>query len=286
MIKNLDLYKVHFSVFLFGFAGLFGKWIHLDALTIVWGRVLFASLAFGFLFLYQKQNPLKKSLKTYGIYLFLGSVLAFHWWSFFMAIQLSTVAIGLFSFSTFPIFTVFLEPLFLKEKWKYQYLLLALLSTLGIYLLVPQFSINSEYFWGIIWGLASGFSFSIITILNRLMLKKQSALEIAFFQDFFALLIISPFVVLQLKEVEYETWIQLFILGVIFTALAHLLFIKGLRTIQAKQASIIANMEPVYGSFFAFILLGESLDWSILLGGSLILSATIYTTFLSKRNNN
>ncbi len=281
-MKNHDLYKIHISVFLFGFAGLFGKWIHLDALILVWGRVIFATLAFGLLFLYKKQNPFKISIKTSGVYLFLGGLLAFHWWSFFIAIQVSTVAIGLFSFSTFPIFTVLLEPLFFKEKWRFQYFLMAALSTFGIYLLVPNLTLNPEYIWGIIWGIASGFSFSLLTILNRLLLKKQSAIEIAFFQDFFALLIISPFIISGLSQIAPVSWLQLLVLGVIFTALAHVLFIGGLRTVQAKQASLIANMEPIYGSLFAFLLLGEKLNWSLALGGCIILLSAFYSVFLPK----
>jgi len=281
-MKNHDLYKIHFSVFLFGFAGLFGKWIPLNALTIVWGRVFFASLAFGLMFLYRKQNPFKISIKTSGIYLLLGGLLAFHWWSFFIAIQVSTVAIGLFSFSTFPVFTVFLEPIFFKEKWNPQFLFLVVLSIFGIYLLIPNLSLNSEYFGGITWGITSGFSFSLLTILNRLLLKKQSAVEISFLQDFFAFLILSPFILSQIGKLTSMDWLQVFILGTIFTALAHALFIGGLRTVQAKQASLIANMEPVYGSLFAFLLLSEKLNWYQVIGACLIISSTIYSVFLLK----
>jgi len=282
-MKNHDLYKIHFAVFLFGFAGLFGKWIPLNALTIVWGRVFFASLAFGLLFLFRKQNPFKISLKTSSIYLLLGGLLAFHWWSFFIAIQVSTVAIGLFSFSTFPVFTVFLEPIFFKEKWESKYLFLAVLSIFGIYLLIPNLTFNSEYFGGIIWGVTSGFSFSLLTILNRLLLKKQPPIKVSFFQDFFAFLILSPFIINEIGEFSSIDWLQMFILGTVFTALAHVFFIAALRTIKAKQASLIANMEPVYGSLFALLLLGEKLNWSLATGASLIILSTIYSVFLLKK---
>jgi drug/metabolite transporter (DMT)-like permease len=187
-MRGTDLYKIHISVFLFGFAGLFGKWIYLDALSIVWGRVLFASLAFGVLFAFQGRNPFKISLKQYSSYLFLGALLAFHWWSFFMGIQKSTVAIGLFSFASFPVFTVLLESLFFNEKWKSQYLFLALLSFLGISLLLPDLNWNNGYLQGVIWGVLSGFSFALLTIYNRKLLPKSSAIEIAFFQDLYLLM--------------------------------------------------------------------------------------------------
>lgn len=46
----------------------------------------------------------------------MGIILAVHWTTFFQSIQMSTVAIGLLTFSTFPVFTTFLEPYFFKEK--------------------------------------------------------------------------------------------------------------------------------------------------------------------------
>lgn len=42
-----------------------------------------------------------------------------HWVSFFKSIQVSTVAVGLLSFSTYPVFTTFLEPLFFKRGYSW-----------------------------------------------------------------------------------------------------------------------------------------------------------------------
>jgi len=280
-MKSADLYKIHISVFLFGFAGLFGKWIYLDALSIVWGRVLFASLAFGVLFAFQGRNPFKISLKQFSSFLFLGGLLAFHWWSFFMGIQKSTVAIGLFSFASFPVFTVLLESLFFNEKWKSQYFFLALLSLLGISLLLPDLNWNNEYLQGVIWGVLSGFSFALLTIYNRKLLPKSSAIEIAFFQDLFAFIILTPFILYQVESIGKIAWFQLLILGTIFTALTHVLYISGLKTIKARQAALISNLEPIYGLVFAYVLLGENLHWKMLLGGALILLAAVYASFIS-----
>jgi len=282
-MKDADLYKIHLSVFLFGFAGLFGKWIHLDAITIVWGRVLFASIAFGFYFLWQKRNPFYLSLKMLLVYFFLGSLLAFHWWSFYKSVKLSTVAIALFSFTSFPIFTVFLEPLFFKLKWKAIYFVLAFVSMLGIYLLLPQIDLNHVYFWGVFWGVWSGFSFSVLTILNRILLKGQEAIDLAFFQDFFAFLCLSPFIIILHPSIEINHWLLLALMGIVFTALAHFLFIKGLVSVQAQTAAIIANLEAVYGAFFAYLLLSESLSIKNILGGLIILLAAVFSAWYRKK---
>lgn len=287
--KIAAIYQVHVSVFLFGFAGLFGKWIHLDAITIVWGRVFFATIAFGLWFLIKKSNPFKIPISAYFYYFLLGALLAFHWWSFFKSIQMSTVTIGLISFSSFPVFTALIEPLVFKKSWKAVSFVLVLLSSLGIYLILPEWNWESNYSQGAFWGVMSGLSFSIIIIYNRYLLlkneqnEKNKALNITFFQDAFAMICLTPLLFFFLEPINTISWLQLVILGLVFTALAHLLYVNGLKNIEARTASLIANMEPVWGILFAVLLLGESLDLSIFIGGVLILCSAILSSLFSKK---
>ena len=288
-LKTGAIYQVHLSVFLFGFAGLFGKWIDLSPVTIVWGRVLFASLAFGIWYLVKKENPFRIPFKSYLYYLPLGALLAFHWWSFFAAVQMSTVTIGLISYSSFPVFTALLEPLIFKKPWKYMWFILALLSSFGMYLVLPEWNWESKYTQGAFWGVMSGLSFSFITLINRYLLlnktqnKENSSLELTFFQDLFAMICLLPLLFFFPEEISIETCYQLLLLGLVFTALAHLLFINGLKKIEARTASLISNMEPVWGIFFAVLLLEEAINLQILLGACLILLSAVLAGGLSKK---
>src|SRR4030065_673362 len=58
---------------------------------------------------------------------------------FFKAIQVSSVAIGLLAYASFPVFTVFLEPLLTRERWDPASLGYAFLCVLGIYMIIPGF---------------------------------------------------------------------------------------------------------------------------------------------------
>lgn len=68
------------------------------------------------------------------------------------------------------------------------------------------------------------------------------------------------------------------LLGIVFTGVAHSLFIKGLATVKAQTASIIASLEPVYGILAAALFLGELPTARELYGGTIILGAAIYAT--------
>ena len=108
-----------------------------------------------------------------------------------------------------------------------------------------------------------------------MMIQHQQAIQVAFLQDLFALLWLSPLVFMQVQAIEANAWWQLLLLGIVFTALAHLLFIRGLKNTKAQTASLISNMEPIYGAFFAWILLDERLSLQIIIGGAMIVIAAI-----------
>lgn len=289
-MKNYySILQIHLSVFLFGFAGLFGKWITLDAISIVWGRVLFATITFGFFFVIKKVNVFKFPLKTLVLFGFLGALLAFHWWSFFLAIQKSNVALGLLSFASFPVFTIILEPIFFKNSISPKILFLVLLSSTGLYIILPEWNWQSEYSRGVFWGIMSGLSFAILTLFNQkiqnnqLLPTKHKSIVLSFFQDFFALIILTPFIGFSFVQWELSTWVLILLLGLIFTALAHFLYINGLKNEKATTASLASNLEPVYGILLAYFLLDEQIELKTLLGGFLIVAAAFLSVVSVKK---
>lgn len=277
-IKSNNLLQIHSAVFLFGLAGLFGKLINLPSTIIVLGRVLFASIFLIAILLYFKQSIKLNRKKDYLYLAALGILLALHWATFFQSIQVSTVAIGLLSFSTFPVFSTFLEPYFFKEKLRTQNVVVALITLAGIYLVVPELSFGNNITQGVLWGISSGFTFAILSILNRKYVKQYSPLVIAFYQDAIATIVLLPFLFLIPISFHTNDILLLVLLGVVFTALAHTLFIKGLTKVKAQTASIIACLEPVYGIVFALIILNEVPDIRVIAGGVIILGCTLYAS--------
>jgi drug/metabolite transporter (DMT)-like permease len=269
------LIQVHAAVFLFGLSGLFGKFLALPAPMIVLGRTGFASLSLG-VWLASQQKPFRPShrLDLLGFVL-LGGLLAFHWVSFFLSIQLSTVAIGLLTFSSFPVFVTLLEPICFRTRWRWQDATVAALVVVGVTLVIQEYRLEAEMTVGAIWGLLSGLSFALLQLLNKGYRQRYSAIAIAFYQDLFAfisLLWVTPWVAVALSV---RDWGLLIGLGVLCTAVAHTLFIESLAVLHTQTASIISALEPVYGIGLAVLLLREIPNLQTLLGGLLIISTTI-----------
>lgn len=266
-----SLLYIHLAVILFGVAGLFGKWITLSAIIITLGRVFFAFVSLAFYYFISGKSIKLNNKTDYTKLLLQGVLLAFHWSTFFYSVQLSTVAIALISVSTFPVFTAFLEPLFFKEKLRFIDILFSLITLFGIYLVVPEFDITNDYTLGAISGVISGFSFSLLQVMNRKYVKKYSGLLITFYQTAAATIVLIPFLLIDIVSFDSSNIILLILLGIIFTALAHSMFIEGLKTIKVKTASIIAGLEPVYGILLALLLINEIPTIKVILGGLIIL---------------
>lgn len=284
MAKKQSFVEIHVAVVLFGVAGLFGKWLFLSPLIIALGRVFFASLSLLLFFLLSKQNMRILPRKNYAIFILLGLILAVHWAAFFQSIQISTVAVGLLSYSSFPVFTAFLEPLFFREKVEMSVIFYALLCVVGIFLIIPRFDLNNSVYKGVLWGLIAGFTFSILTILNRKLSQRYSSLLITFYQDFWATLFLLPFFFIMKPRLDNRDIILLLILGIFCTALSHSLFIKGMRHIKAQTAAIISSLEPVYGIIMAFFILKEVPSLRTILGGIVILGTTLAVTLKGARH--
>lgn len=275
MDKKKSLFEIHVAVLLFGLAGLFGKWLILSPFIIVLGRVFFASITLALLLRFSKQSIKISPRKNYLYLIFLGLILAVHWVSFFKSIQISTVAVGLLSFATYPVFTTFLEPLLLKEKIVKMNISFSLFCVAGVFLIIPSFGLDNSTFVGILWGLLSSITFAVLTILNRKLTQHFSSLLIAFYQDFFAMLFLLPFYFVLRPALNTNDILLLCVLGVFCTAGSHTLFIKGMKRIKAQTASMIHFLEPVYGIIFAFFFLHEIPSLRIILGGVIILSGQI-----------
>lgn len=273
------LLAVHSAVFIFGLTALFSKFIDLPAVDITFLRSVFAFIAIGIFIRLKGESLLLQSTRSYFIALLLGILLASHWVTYFHAMQVSSVAVGVISLYTFPVITVFLEPLFHGERPHLKDILSALAVFLGIYLMVPEFSYDNATFQGIFWGVFSAFLFAMRNIIQGRFFNDHSARHALFYQTITVTVVLVPFSAAQVPHVTPWDWQLLLLLGVLFTALPHTLFAHSLLHLKAKTASLVACTQVVYATLFAAILLHEWPSMGTVIGGAIIVSAAMFESF-------
>lgn len=279
---NSGLLSVHFAVFLFGVVGLFAKLVDLPAVIIVWGRVFFSAL-FLLCFLYFRRQKIRLSERLDYLWLMgAGVILAIHWSSFMQAIQTSTVAVGTLTFSTFPLFVTFLEPYLFHEKLKITDVLCAVIMFIGVVFIVPEFTLGNAMTRGVLWGLLSALTYAVLSLMNRRFSGRYQAAVVSFYEQASASVVLLPTFFVLRPVITIRDVGVLILLGVVFTALAHSLFINGLRTVKVQTAGIISGLESVYGIIAAFVVLGEVPGIREIIGGIIIMAVVFYSTMQGK----
>lgn len=282
-----DSYKgllaVHTAVIIFGLTALFSKLITLTALEITLLRSIFAMGVIAFIFILKGESLRLTKRNDYGIAILLGLFLALHWVTYFHAMQVSTIAVGVIALYTFPVITVFLEPLFHGNKPHIKDVLSALAVLFGIYLMVPEFSLNNQTSQGILWGVLSALFFSLRNIIQGHYFTSYSAKHSLFYQTLITFIILIPFSYEIVPSVTVTQWGQLLILGIFFTALPHTLFAFSLLKLKAKTASLVACIQVVYATLFAAILLNELPELTTVVGGIIVVTAAIYESYTARK---
>ena len=275
------LFALHLGALFFGLSGIFGKLALAAPLVIVFGRALFAVAALGVFA--RLGEPLasiswRRRLALGAAGLLLGG----HWWAFFIAVKVSGVAVATLGFASFPAFTVLLEGLLFREKVRLAEWGVVALVSLGLVLVTPHFDLGSDATIGLAWAIFSGLLFALVSVSNRATTAGVKPAQAALWQNLAIMLVSLPLAWSALPDVRPLDWLWIGLLGLLCTALAHSLFVASLRVLNARSASVVFALEPVYGIAFAWWLFNEQPGVRMLFGGALILLATVISARLSK----
>ena len=286
--KKLDYLKLHISVLLSGFTGLFAKLISLNEVVIVWYRMLFAFLIFAVMLIFMKKKP-DENLKDALRFLGLGALLALHLMFFFGSIKYSNISVGVVCYSLVGFFTVLFEPVILKTKFSFIELLYSLIAVAGIWLI---FSFDVSFRLGIIIGVISAALFALYTVLNKVAEVGKSSRSMLFYELLGGALFMSALIPVYLHFSPVGTiiptavdFLWLLVLAFFCTVLLYLLYIAVLKTLSAFTVSLAGNLEPVYGILFAMLFFNEAhiLTPSFYIGMTLILFSVFGQSYVRNK---
>lgn len=278
---------LHLLVFIWGFTAILGALINIDAIPLVWYRMLFAVILVFIYFLFKKKN-LKISKKAFVKFFISGILIALHWIAFFSAIKVSNVSIALVAMSTGALFTSLIEPLFFKRRLIFLELIFGLIVISGLYII---FNVESEHTLGIIYALIASFLSALFTVLNGLFIKQYNAETISFYQLFFGVVFITIYIYFTtgftIEDFSLTTSdiIYLLILSSFCTAYAFIASVKIMKYLTPYTVMLTINLEPVYGIILAVLIFGEKEKMSpqFYIGALVILITVIVNGILKNK---
>ncbi|MBQ4852033.1 DMT family transporter [Pseudoalteromonas sp. MMG012] len=277
--EQTSLLYLHTAVLLFGGTALFSKLINLSALDITVYRTAVAFIALTALLIVQRKRIKLENNQDYLVAILLGVVVGLHWLTYFAGMQMAGITIGIIAFFTYPVITVFLEPLFTKKQILKKDIVCAIVVLSGIYLLVPEASLGNQITLGIVTGVSSGALFSLRNLLQKRYFSHYGGPQTMLYQTLVASVMLCAFVSVPPVELEQIDLYLVLLAGVVFTALPHALFSSSLRHLSATTAGLISCLQPLYATLLAFILLLETPSVATLIGGLLVVSTAFFETW-------
>lgn len=251
---------MHVIIFIWGFTGILGKLIHLDAIVIVWYRVIIAPVFLALFFLFTNRS-FKIELKHLWKIAIVGVTVASHWLTFYYSIQLSTASLGVLCLSTTTLHVTWLEPIVMKRKFSWLEFGMGAIVIFGIYFISGDF--NPQETKAMYFGLGSALCAALFSVFNAKISEEVPSTQMTFYELLVGFLFVSVFLLWQGKlnvEILEMTWSDfawLLFLGIVCTSFAFLVMIEIVKKLGAFTASLSINLEPVYTILLAIVILNE-----------------------------
>lgn len=278
--KLKNYLHLHFLVFIAGFTAILGKLISVNAVSLVWFRMVFASMlmiAYVKLFKVKLQITKKELIKL----CIAGVIIALHWITFYGAIKVANISIALAMFSTGAFFASLLEPIFYKRRVIPYEILFGIVVIIGIYLIVQS---EIQHIEGMILGVVSAFLSSLFAVLNGKFLEQHSATKISFYEFISGVVFITIYIAFfgegfssSFFNISASDIMFLLILASVCTAYAFIASVHVMRFISPYTVVLTYNLEPIYGIILALILFPETeiMSSSFYIGAFIILGVVL-----------
>jgi len=283
---NLKSYlHLHVIVFIWGFTAILGKLISLEALDLVWYRMVFASVIMTFVVLFNKEK-MKVPFNVLVGFIVSGIIIAAHWLTFYQAIKVSNVSITLACLSTGAFFASILEPIFYKRKVIWYELLFGVIVVVGLGII---FNVETKYKTGIYLAVTSAFLSALFSVINGKYAKEYNPNIISLYELssgvffisiylFFAGSFTPAFFALSINDL-----IWLFLLSSICTAYAFSASVKVMKFLSPFTVMLTINLEPIYGIILALLIFKDGEEMTPLFYvGALVILATVIANGIVK----
>jgi len=252
-------------------------------------RVFLASISLSILIRLTKTawNIKLKDVLSYSL---IGIVIATHWLTFFGSVKYANASVALVTYASVSFMISILEPFLLRSKFSFIELGLGILIIPAMALIVNN--LDTSMHTGFYLGITSAFLAVLFGVMNKKFISNADPLIITCIEMFaatvFLLLCLPLWFYFMPQDVCIPRgfdWFYLLVLVLGCTTYAFYVSVRSLRYLTVFAQSMVMNLEPVYGIFFAIIILGENreLENHFYIGVSVILLTVFLHPVLKRK---
>jgi len=280
-------WQIHFCVILWGFTAILGKLITLQALALVWWRML---IVVGALALVPTvwRGLRAMPLRLIAAYAGIGCLVALHWLTFYAAIKLANASVAATCMGVGPAFLALVEPWLTGRRFDARELALGVLVIPGVVLVAGGVPASMHLGLGV--GILSALLVALFGALNKRLVEHADPLTVTGVELGAGTLLLTALAPLLphdgplLPIPQLHDLILLLILSIGCTLLPYTVALAALRKLSAFYVQLATNLEPIYAIALAIVLLGEQRELGLMfyLGVAIILLSVFAHPLLAR----
>jgi drug/metabolite transporter (DMT)-like permease len=256
----------------------------LPPLTLVVIRFLIAALAIGLVVLVQGNGRVRRAdwgrVARYGLVGYTLSISAQ-----FIGTKLSSAHMGAVLTSASPAFIALFAWWMLRERMNMRKIVTLLVATLGVLIVVgtDKGAEGTGTLGGNLFLVLAAVTWALYTVMGKRLSEGYPALTLTFWASLCGAVFTMPLAAWELagSEVVWKAdpvvWSGVLFLGLISTAVAFFLWVKGFELMDAGTAALFFFVQPIVGTLLGWLLLGETLTLSFLAGSVLIIGSVAFS---------
>jgi drug/metabolite transporter (DMT)-like permease len=181
-----------------------------------------------------------------------------------------------------PIWSSILAAIFLKEKFGATKVAGIAIAAAGALLLITRGQLSAASFQlpttrGDLLILLSTVNWAVYTVAGRSTLKRVGSERTTAASMLLGFLMLAPFSITNpvwthLGALSATAWTAIIFLGVGCSALGYLFWYAALEKLETSQVAVFLYIEPLVTLLAAVVLIGETVDWTTVVGGILVLA--------------
>lgn len=195
-----------------------------------------------------------------------------------MGTGLSNAQTGSVITSTIPAFMIIFGWLILKEKLDKVKIFSVIIAILGVVMIVGLKMSGTNVILGVLLLVLDSIAWALMSVLVK-KVKTYSSLQITIMSTVVAVVALTPFILSDLPSltsinfVDPKVILSLLYIGAVSTAVAYVMWNRGLQIVSAGSSGLFYLIQPIVGSFLGWLLLGEQISVGFVIGSAMILAS-------------
>ena len=195
-----------------------------------------------------------------------------------MGTGLSNAQTGSVITSTIPAFMIIFGWLILKEKLDKVKIFSVIIAILGVVMIVGLKMSGTNVILGVLLLVLDSIAWALMSVLVK-KVKTYSSLQITIMSTVVAVVALTPFILSDMSSLTSINFLDpkviwsLLYIGAVSTAVAYVMWNRGLQIVSAGSSCLFYLIQPIVGSFLGWLLLGEQISVGFVIGSAMILAS-------------